>query len=559
MKVILREDESGVSEVIGTILILAMTVVLFSVIIIWVSNIPTPAAQSRLDVQSQLDPIYNVLGQEIGVNITLLHTGGEALQYAPTIIYLSDQQGSSSPTTISLRLRLYTGTPLIKHGLLDGSDLVWDLGERWRYTDTVPSPGPGSIRSSDQVTVTIVDIQKSIIVWSGQMNTAAGTRPPIFQSIWADGIPSTDAIDPVQAGLGFVLYAKVGSPDNDLNRNSVYATWYVPGVGVCSSPFQMRDDGVSPDKVAGDGVFTLGANPCMMAPLYPLLSWSGTFILLNATDTAKPIAHSTTTRFVLNVVPQTGVGSGGGGTIPSQLWQYIGYVQIRTGEVWVSNLNNPYTTTTTFQPYRINLTSLTGDGGTLFHLKMANHGNTTIFVDGWTGALFSNTQSASGTGLFIVAPCDPNKPALSSLGTIAYPGGGQPLTDFQYAYSGNPAVLSAGCASGVPPSVFDINPVNQETGGTPYVVLLAASTQFSVTYSTGFHKGISYFMNILISGMAGPTNYTYQMLLGNGANPRGCSGLGAAYNPYIHLNDPIAACRSSWYAQVIPFIGMTVY
>ncbi len=39
-----QRSESGVSEVVGTILILAMTVVLFSGIIIWVANIPTPQA-----------------------------------------------------------------------------------------------------------------------------------------------------------------------------------------------------------------------------------------------------------------------------------------------------------------------------------------------------------------------------------------------------------------------------------------------------------------------------------------------------------------------------------
>src|SRR3989449_8803817 len=65
MKVVLREDESGISEVIGTILILAMTVVLFSTIIIWVSNIPTPVAQGRLDVASEMDPMYNGSGSQI--------------------------------------------------------------------------------------------------------------------------------------------------------------------------------------------------------------------------------------------------------------------------------------------------------------------------------------------------------------------------------------------------------------------------------------------------------------------------------------------------------------
>ncbi len=66
-------------------------------------------------------------------------------------------------------------------------------------------------------------------------------------------------------------------------------------------------------------------------------------------------------------------------------------------------------------------------------------------------------------------------------------------------------------------------------------------------------------MSILVSGMAGPVNYTYAQLTGVGPNPNGCAGLGPNYNPHDHVNDPILACRSSWYAQVIPFIGMVVY
>ena len=34
---------------------------------------------------------------------------------------------------------------------------------------------------------------------------------------------------------------------------------------------------------------------------------------------------------------------------------------------------------------------------------------------------------------------------------------------------------------------------------------------------------------------------------------------GPAYNPYTHLNDADPKTRTQWYAQVIPFIGMTVY
>src|SRR5207247_10647580 len=136
-----------------------------------------------------------------------------------------------------------------------------------------------------------------------------------------------------------------------------------------------------PDRVPGDDISALGNIICMSPP-YPPLTWDGSIILLNATDLK---GHQTTTRLVLHVVEQTsGGGGGGGGRIPSELWQYIGYVQIRTGEVWVSNRGQTYSTTTTFQPYRGTRAQVNNNGGDLFDFKIANDGNTTIFVKGCT-------------------------------------------------------------------------------------------------------------------------------------------------------------------------------
>ena len=543
MKVILREDTSGVSEVIGTILILSMTVVLFSVIIIWVGTIPTPVAQSRLDLRSEMVPIYNGVGVEVGVNITLTHQGGEAIAPVPTIIYVTSQRGANPPTTTIFTLHKYN--QVLGNGLLDGTDSVWDIGERWNYNTP-------ALRSSDAITVTIVDTSKSHVVWSAPMNAPQGTRPPVFIDKWADGVWATDSIDPVQAQLGFYLFSKVTDPDNDLNPNSVYATitaWYGSGTA-CATPQKMKDDGVFPDKAAGDSVFTFGASVCTNPP-YPALSWAGSIILLNATDLK---GHQTTTRLVLDVVQQT---SGGGGTttIPSSLWQYIGFVQIRTGEVWISNLSHAggYDAASRYQPYRVTKALLNGNGGALFHFKMANHGNTTIFIDGYTQAFFVNTQSSSGAALFISAPCDPTiQPGAG--GVAAYPGTAS-TTNFQYAHAG----LPAGCKAGVPAGVFDINLLDQEKGGTPYVVLVYPKTPFSTGTANNWANVGTYYLSILVSGMSGPSNYTYAMLTGTGQpNPFNCAGLGVNYNPISHLTDPIAACRTSWYAQVIPFVGMTI-
>ncbi|HEX9340206.1 MAG TPA: type IV pilin N-terminal domain-containing protein [Thermoplasmata archaeon] len=530
MKTILREDESGVSEVIGTILILAMTVVLFSVIIIWVSNIPTPTAQTRLDIRPEMQPIYSGLGVEIGVNITLFHQGGEALLPVPTIIYVVSQRGSAAPQTDVVILHLYNGLLATPSGLMDGKDSVWDIGERWAYKNYL-------LRSSDTISVTIIDIQKSFIVWTSQVTAPAGTRPPVFTDKWTDGFPSTEIVDPVQATLGFNLYVKVTDPDNDLNVNSVYATltmWY--GVNpTCSVPLPMKDDGVAPDRAAGDHVFTLGSS-CMSSPLPPL-EWDGSIILLNATDLK---GHQTTTRFVLHVVPQTFGGGGGGGSIPSQLWQYIGFIQVRAEEVWFSHMGEIVGTSNHFSLGRVQRNDLNTGGGALFHLLMANHGNRTIFVDGFTSLAFRSASASSVQTIYVVcgvakdpagnSKCavDPTKPANAG-GLAKYPGTGV-YNNFEYA------------------QVFDINPLNQETGGTPVAILAVTRTAFTCCTTTTWGSD-SFFPSILVSGISGPLNMTYQQII---------SRWGANYNPFDHLNDVDLSMKTQWYAQVIPFIAMTV-
>jgi len=514
-----QQDQAGVSEVVGTILILGMTVVLFSTIILWVSTFPAPESRTHLDIQGGMEPVYNPLGVEVGVNITLVHHGGQPLDPLRAELYVTHQRGTNPPQTDILPLRLYNGFLAVPNGLLDGRDTVWDIGERWAYQNLL-------VRSTDDVTVRIVDTRQSALLWVEAMRAPPGTRPPVFVDKWADGLYNTDAVDDVQATFGFYLFAQVSDPDGDLDPASVFATvtaWHGSGT-LCELPIPMRDDGAFPDRAAGDEVFTLEATLCTSAP-FPPLSWAGSIILLNATDRQ---GHLTTTRFVLDVVPP----SMGGTTqrIPSELWQYIGFVQIRTGEAWVTTLNQPYGTSVRYQPYRITATTLNGDGGPLFHFKMANHGNTTIFIDGWTSAVFTSSARASVSPMYIVRPVDPTIRANAG-GIAAYPGIATNPNDFQYA------------------QVFDINPLDQETGGAPTEVLAAAKSPFRNDWPANFRQE-TLFINLLISGMAGPANMTYSQIIAR---------WGPAYNPYNHLNDADPATRTTWYAQVIPFIGMVVY
>jgi len=300
MKIVLREDESGVSEVVGTILILAMTVVLFSTIIVWVSSLPTPVAQTRLDIQGTLTPRF-VSGVEQGDWINLTHNGGEALQPWSTAIYIVDQKGSTPPTTTTLQLHLFQNlaTP---NGLLDGTDSEWNVGERWTYLNA-------SMSVSDEVTVTIVDTARSTVLWTSTLTPPAGTRPPVFLNVWANRYLGVVTISTPVTGAPVYIFAQVTDPDGDLDANSVYAmmTILYGTTNPCATPQKMYDDGTNGDQSAFDGVFTLARTSC----LDPDISWDGSLVLFNATDLKS---HQSSTRMILHVVPgPTGGNQGGGG------------------------------------------------------------------------------------------------------------------------------------------------------------------------------------------------------------------------------------------------------
>ena len=312
MKVVLREEDSGVSEVVGTILILAMTVVLFSTIILWVSTIPTPVAQTRVDIQAALNPKY-VLGaggalEEKGDWVNMTHQGGESMPSGTTVMYISDQKSNGAISTAVIHLaptRTFSGNLI--YGLMDGSGLSWSVGQRFTYFNA-------SLSSADKITVTIVDLTRSLVMWTAQLTGPAGARPPIFLNTYAARNNFGTPLD-VQTNTGFYIFAKVMDPDGstDLNPNLVFATiTYYYGSGSCANPIQMFDDGrssVTGDAVANDGIFTLFTNACTGNAVAAM---DGSIVLFSATDNEN---HQSTTRMTLHVVPGPAGGNNGGGGI----------------------------------------------------------------------------------------------------------------------------------------------------------------------------------------------------------------------------------------------------
>jgi hypothetical protein len=288
------QDNSGVSEVVGSILILLMTVTLFSGIILWVWGLPTPDAVSRVTITAEFDPIDYDLDDPPTwdvVHINLTHRGGERLPYDVIEFYLSVNDSIEVLKTEGLS---GLGTPYS----LTGPDAHWSIGETWEYTNY-------SMEYYHQIKITLVDRFSSVILWEQNLWGYEGAHPPIFMDKWIDGNPSTETRDLVQdnntliyngSQIPFGIFAKVGDLDNDLNKNSVFVNFtFGPLSG---NSYQMADNGSADlcDDASNDFLFSVCDDDFW--PAADWVQWDGGTLLLNATDNK---GHETVTRLTLRV------------------------------------------------------------------------------------------------------------------------------------------------------------------------------------------------------------------------------------------------------------------
>ncbi len=89
------DDEEGVSEVVGAILTLAITVVLFSSVFAGVQNLSGPDREIHLSLE------YDYEENSDAIYINLTHDGGENLEGSETAIYLSGTDGKTHSFSFS--------------------------------------------------------------------------------------------------------------------------------------------------------------------------------------------------------------------------------------------------------------------------------------------------------------------------------------------------------------------------------------------------------------------------------------------------------------------------
>ena len=209
-----KRGRQGVSDIIGTILILAITVTLFSSIFFFVSTLPGPPAQSNSQFSASLG--VSPAGHITDVNIT--YNTGPVLHNDSTAIYLTSVKNSDIYSHGACQLNPYSiwsGVGGHTPGSPDwAAGLTWDLTLA-NNTGNTCNMAPYNAQE-DNITVKIVDTSKNVLLFEVTLPGNVANIPPEFIN---EGYNPT----PVVNTGPFNVWVQVR--DDDLNLSSVYANF----------------------------------------------------------------------------------------------------------------------------------------------------------------------------------------------------------------------------------------------------------------------------------------------------------------------------------------------
>ena len=188
-------EEGGVSEIVGNILILMITVVLFSSIIGFVQQMPVPQKMTK----ASFDATVSFLDRGTKANLTVTHAGGDPMDVPTTLIIVD-----VGPTTKAYNLSTDSSLANAKR---------WVTGQPWKVqlTDTT---------YTTTIVVTVFDNAKHATVWTSQVTGGSGGSPPNIMQRWVDANRLTPTPDPVKQYDNFSFFVVVEDPDNDLNTSA---------------------------------------------------------------------------------------------------------------------------------------------------------------------------------------------------------------------------------------------------------------------------------------------------------------------------------------------------
>jgi Archaeal Type IV pilin, N-terminal len=233
-------NERGVSDVVATILLLALTVTLFASIFFFVNTFPRPPPQPANQFQAQL--LYGGAGGQHINGITILHLAGPSLSGSILFYFQSAQH----PTFVPNPFTLSNG--------LNGSN-NWGLGQTWYLNMT--SYG---LTAPDNISVSIISSTELLF-----RTTLPGSNPNIPPTYLVTGT------SPAAPTIGQAVQVQAQIADDDLRTYSVFVNLsQLPGVGG-SGLFAMSFVGT-----LGMWVYNISAGTTTQAGTF--------FVFVNATD-----------------------------------------------------------------------------------------------------------------------------------------------------------------------------------------------------------------------------------------------------------------------------------
>ena len=190
-------DNRGVSEVIGTILMLTITVVLFSSITVWVTNLPEPQGRVYVQIESSIIPEDDNDWSQ-GAEVRLHHVGGADLNNFWTVIFLNVDNVIT---------------------IMDMEDSTTPLGDFWEATETWTFDiGVNVLTSNSDISAKVIDSDVDTQVWEGQIMGEGIWFDPIILDVWIDSDIATDFYDPGPISFApgeFKIFARVIDPEGD--------------------------------------------------------------------------------------------------------------------------------------------------------------------------------------------------------------------------------------------------------------------------------------------------------------------------------------------------------
>lgn len=200
------------SDVVATILILALTVTLFASIFAFVGSFPSPPPQNVSQFQARLS--YNAGGSILGLSIE--HLAGPSVSMGDHVFLESDRQVHLWQFTISGGIPVYWGLPG------NSTSSSWNFGQNWTTTFASPIPTPDNI--------TVYLSSNTQLLFTAVLPGVTVTTPPsiVNAGLCVTSCPGTHT---TTVGLGdtFGIWAQLGGTLSGVTATVNLAG--VPGIG----------------------------------------------------------------------------------------------------------------------------------------------------------------------------------------------------------------------------------------------------------------------------------------------------------------------------------------